>query len=136
MNRIHEEILVENVLAPVSVAASTETATAYISGAGADTIDFVVEMATLASGKKLTLALYAADDTAGTNAEKLAEQVFTASAAMTKVAAIASTQVRGDQRTHYAVKLTHDSTAAVICSCVALSRQGFHPVANNWVLDN
>lgn len=130
MNRIFERISTVCCLAPASVSASTETATDYVAAKGISSIDFHILLASLASGKKLTVALYAADDSSGTNAKKVAETSFTAAETMSKVAAVVSAEVDAP---YYCVKFRHDSAAAVICSAVCNCR-GMYTPAPGWTL--
>ena len=60
MNRIFERISTVCCLAPASVSASTETATDYVAAKGISSIDFHILLASLASGKKLTVTAFVA----------------------------------------------------------------------------
>lgn len=134
MNRIYEELKSAVVLAPVSVNTETEKTTDYISGAEFESIDFHVQLASLPKTQTLTVALYAADDAEGTNAAKIDEKTFTASAALTKVLAIVSAEVTGDRKPYYGVKFQHDAGDAVICSVTANARPLYRPAENDLVL--
>ena len=130
MTRIFERISTVCCLAPASVAASTETATDYVAAKGILSIDFHILLASLASGKTLTVALYSADDSTGANAEKVAETSFTAADAMSKVAAVVSIEVDAP---YYCVKFQHDSASAVMCSAVC-NCCGMYTSAQGWTL--
>ncbi len=135
MNRISEDIAVIVAKAPASLASATEMTSDYISAAGRSSIDFVVQFAELDAEKTLTVEIYQADDSSGTNAAKLAEATFTAPSAITAGGrAIASINPAGDSKPYYAVKLQHDQGAAVVCGVLALCREIYLPPDAGWVL--
>lgn len=134
MERICEALKHTVAMAPASVAASTETATSYLSAAGMSEVEFLVSTGAIASGKTLTVALYAADDSSGTNAQKVVEKVFTASAAMTSAVAVVSARVTADRGGYYAVKFQHNCAAAVICAATMSGPVRYRPAENDWSL--
>ena len=54
-NRLHEELDIRCVKAPASIATATATKSDYVDGSGVDEIAFLWSMATLASGKTMTI---------------------------------------------------------------------------------
>lgn len=134
MNRIHEDISIIAASAPASLAASTDLSSGYISGAGRQSIDFVIQFSALAKNKTLTVSVYQANDSTGADAEKITESVFTASEALTNGRVIASVRVKGNGGGWYGVKVQHDNSAAVHCSILALCRENYIPLDAGWVL--
>ena len=59
MKRISEALAFQTVLAPQSVAASTDKTTAYVDVSGVEEIVFLVSAAALGKGKGLTVSLLA-----------------------------------------------------------------------------
>lgn len=135
MRRLSDIYKSECVLAPASVAASTTTTTGFIDAHGKSEITFHVALAALAKGKSLTVGIYASDAAAGTGAVKVAEKKFTAGDAMTKVLAVASYKPSPLNGRYIGVKLSHDSSDAVICSVNAHSCARFLPAENAWKLE-
>ena len=125
-NRLHEELDIICVKAPASIATATKSD--YVDGSGRDEIDFLWSMANLASGKTMTIKVYAADDDSGTNAAVVATGTVTAGAdAIAKATGCASVKVAGDGKRFYCAEITHDSGSGVICSCVAIARPFYVP---------
>jgi len=134
MNRIHEALKHTVAMVPASVAASTETASSYLSAADLPEVEFLLSTGAIASGKTLTVALYAADDSSGTNAKKVAEKVFTASSDMASAVAVVSARVTADRGGYYAVKFQHDCAAAVVCAVTMSAPVRGLPADNSWLL--
>ncbi|BAK99203.1 hypothetical protein OBV_27390 [Oscillibacter valericigenes Sjm18-20] len=134
MERICEALKHTVAMAPASVAASTETATSYLSAIGMPEVEFLVSTGAIASGKKLTVALYAAEDPDGANAVKVAEKTFTASVDMDSAVAVISARVTADRGGYYAVKFQHDCAAAVICAVTMSGPVRYRPAKNDWTL--
>lgn len=136
MRRITERMKLSCVLAPAAVAASTETASGYVDVSACREVAFCVAAAAMESGKKLTVALYAADDTSGTNAAKIAEKVFTASEAMTAPVAVVDYKPSAANGRYVCVKIQHDNAveAGVVCGVTALCDGVYRPQANDWSL--
>ena len=65
MKRISEALAFQTVLAPQSVAASTDKTTAYVDVSGVEEIVFLVSAAALGKGKGLTVSLLASGDSGG-----------------------------------------------------------------------
>lgn len=135
MKRLTDCYAVSCVLAPASVAASTETTTGFVDAKGKSEIAFLVAAASLANGKKLTVAVYAGSDASGTGAKKVAEKVFTASAAMEKVLVSASYKPKDGDGRYVGIKFQHDSAAAVVCGVTAAAADIYHPAENGWTLE-
>lgn len=128
MNRIHEELNVKCAKAPASIATATATKSDYVDASGADEIEFYWSMASLASGKTMTVKIYEADDTSGTHAAKIAEGAVTAgTSAIAGATACASIRVPGNGKRYYCAEITHDTGSGVVCSCVAISRPYYCP---------
>ena len=68
MRRLSDIYASRCVLAPVSVAAETLTASAFVDAAGVDEVCFLVSAAALAEGKHITVGVYASDDASGAGA--------------------------------------------------------------------
>lgn len=123
------------VLAPASVAASTETASSFVDAKGKEEVVFLVSAASLANGKKLTVGIYTSDAAAGTSPTKVAEKVFTASADMTGVLVAASYAPKAAAGRYVGIKLQHDSAAAVVIGATASASEIYRPAANDWTLE-
>lgn len=136
MRRITERMKLSCVLAPAAVAASTETTTGYVDVSACREVAFCVDAAAMESGKKLTVALYAADDTSGTNAAKVAEKVFTATAAMTAPVVIVDYKPDPANGRYVCVKFQHDNAAqdGIVCGVTALCDGVYRPQANAWAV--
>ena len=100
-NRLHEELDIRCVKAPASIATATATKSDYVDGSGVDEIAFLWSMAALASGKTMTIKIYAADDDTGTNATVVATGTKTAAADIAKATGCASIKVAGEQMRFY-----------------------------------
>lgn len=135
MKRLTEEMRLENVLAPQSVAASTLTATKFVDAAGAQEVTFLISGGALASGKKLTVQLVASDASAGTSAVTITEQVFTAGAGVTAALAAVSYRPSAEYGRYVGVKFKHDSSDAVICGATAQLRMMSAPAESGWKLE-
>lgn len=135
MDRIYEELKIVSLMAPASVATATETATGYVSAAGAARLDIVILTAALSKTKTLQLDVYHADDASGTNAAKLSDGAFTLSDDLTTGAFIASVNVAGDRKGYYSAKFQHDQGTAVICGAAALLDGIYRPVDNPFVVE-
>lgn len=133
-NRILEALSCSCVLAPQSVAASTQTATSYVDASQAEELAFVVTTGALASGKKLTVGVYAAAASDGTGAEKIGEAVFTASDALTSAQAVVSCRPRAEHGRYIGLKIQHDAAAAVICAANVFGAVSYLPAAHGWTL--
>ena len=77
MKRISEALAFQTVLAPQSVAASTDKTTAYVDVSGVEEIVFLVSAAALGKGKGLTVSLLASGDSGGDGAEEIGKTTFT-----------------------------------------------------------
>ena len=133
MNRIMEGMKAEVACVPISLAATTDSTPIYISAAKKRQLAFVVTTGALASGKKLTVAVYGATDASGTGATKIGEKAFTAAGTMTSAVAVVDVKPQSAY-SHYGVKFQHDSAAAVVCSAVALADAMYLPADNDWAL--
>ena len=77
MIRISEALAFQNVLAPQSVSAATDTTSAYVDVSGVDEVVFLLSAAALGAGKSLTVSLMAGSDSAGSDAQEIGKAVFT-----------------------------------------------------------
>ena len=118
MKRISEALAFQTVLAPQSVAASTDKTTAYVDVSGVEEIVFLVSAAAQGKGKGVTVSRRASGDSVGT-APQLAVVTY-------KVSALNGRYV--------AVKLRHDAAAEVVCGVTAASSGLYMPAANGWTL--
>lgn len=130
---INEQFKVECALAPASVATATETATSWINAKNCVHILFAVVAASLASGKKMQVDLYHADNSSGTNAAKLTDGEFTLTAAEAPGTYIAEVREMTGKKPYFCAKFTHDAGAAVICSAVAMTEPMYLPAENAHV---
>ena len=127
-NRLHEELDIVCVKAPASIATATATKSDYVDGSGKDEISFLWSMASLGSGKTMTIKVFAADDGTGTNAAVVATGSVTAGAdAVAGATGCASVKVAGERPRFYCAEITHDSGEGVVCSCVAIARPFYCP---------
>lgn len=130
MQRLHEELSIQSVAAPASIATATPTKSAYVAAAGNDEIAFIWSMASLGAGKTMTVKIYAADDSSGTNATVVATGAKTAGAsAVAGATACGSVKVAATGNKYYCAEITHDSGSGVVCSCVAVARPTYCPAA-------
>lgn len=134
MVRFSERMAVLPVLAPQSVAASTDTTTEYLDASGASQVAFLVSAAPLGEGKSLTVTLLAASDSSGSDAQELGEAVFTDEEGTEPRTAVVSYEVSALHGRYLAVRFQHDGAAAAICSAVALADQIWRPAAGGWSL--
>lgn len=132
MNRLTEELKLVSVYAPKAVAASTLTTTDFVDASGVPEIAFQIAAGSLAKGKSLTVQLVASDVAAGTGAVKIAEQVFTAEAAMSAPLAVVSYKPSALYGRYIGIKFKHDSDAELICGVTAQLRQRELPAENSW----
>ena len=77
MKRINEALSVRAVLAPQSVAVSTEKTSAYVDLSGVEEVAFLISAAALGAGKSLTAKLVTASDDEGSDAEEIGTAKFT-----------------------------------------------------------
>ena len=130
MQRLHEELSIVCVKAPASIATATATKSDYVAAAQNDEIEFLWTMASLAAGKTMTVKIYAADDSSGTNAACVATGTVTAGeSAIAKATGAASVRVAASGNKFYCAELTHDTGSGVVCSCVAIARPLYCPAA-------
>ena len=122
------------VKAPASVATATETATSYVDTSACLNVAFCVAAASLATGKKLKVALYAADDTSGTNAAKVAEKEFAAAADLTAPVAVIDYKPDPTKGRYVCAKFQHDSGSGVIYAVTAMQEGEYRPADNALTL--
>lgn len=133
MKRIYEALKHSVALAPASVAASTETATAFVDAAGVREVEFLVAAAALGSGKKLKVGVYTSDAAAGTDAVLVQEQEFAAGDGNACLAAV-SYRVAAERGRYVGAKFQHDAAAAVVCCVTASLLVRDLPAENDWTL--
>lgn len=133
MKRISEALAFQNVLAPQSVAASTDKTTAYVDVSGVEEIVFLVSAA-LGNGKGLTVSLLASGDSGGAGAEEIGKATFTDSVGTAPQLAVVTYKVSALNGRYVAVKLRHDAAAEVACGVTAASSGLYLPAANGWTL--
>ena len=132
MKRISEALAFQTVLAPQSVAASTDKTTAYVDVSGVEEIVFLVSAAAL--GKGLTVSLLASGDSGGDGAEEIGKTTFTDSVGTAPQLAVVTYKVSALNGRYVAVKLRHDAAAEVVCGVTAASSGLYMPAANGWTL--
>lgn len=133
MKRISEALAFQTVLAPQSVAASTDKTTAYVDVSGVEEIVFLVSAA-LGKGKGLTVSLLASGDSGGDGAEEIGKTTFTDSVGTAPQLAVVTYKVSALNGRYVAVKLRHDAAAEVVCGVTAASSGLYLPAANGWTL--
>lgn len=134
MNRMHEVLAFQNVLAPQSVSAETDTTSAYVDLSGVDEVVFLLSTAALGAGKSLTVKLLAASDSSGSDAEEIGEATFTDAVGTAPQLAVVSCRPSAAHGRYAAVKFQHDGAAAVICGVAAAAGQLHRPAPNGWTL--
>ena len=134
MNRMNEALAFQNVLAPQSVSASTDTTSAYVDVSGVDEVVFLVSAAALGAGKSLTVSLMAGSDSAGSDAQEIGKAVFTDSVGTEPQVAVVSYRVSALHGRYAAVKCQHDGAPAVICGVLAAAAGIYLPAANGGTL--
>ena len=132
MKRISEALAFQNVLAPQSVAASTDKTTAYVDVSGVEESVFLVSA--LGKGKGLTVSLLASGDSGGDGAEEIGKATFTDSVGTAPQLAVVTYKVSALNGRYVAVKLRHDAAAEVACGVTAASSGLYLPAANGWTL--
>ena len=130
MKRISEALSFQQVLAPQSVAASTDKTTNYVDSSGLEEIAFLISTAALGDGKSLTVSLLASGNSEGSGAE----DVFTDSVGTAPRAAVVTYRPTALHGRYVAVKFQHDGAAAVVCGVTAISSGLYLPAGNDWVL--
>lgn len=125
--RISEEILITPVIAPVAQTAAGNTTGAYVACPPAlGTIDFVIRSGALAAGKKITVEVFQASDTAGTGATELTayETVFTAPSGGATDNTITVSVDNADVTLGFVtVKVTNDAASALPIDAFAMTRK-------------
>ena len=134
MKRISEALAFQNVLAPQSVAASTDKTTAYVDVSGVEEIVFLVSAAALGKGKGLTVSLLASGDSGGDGAQEIGKTTFTDSVGTAPQLAVVTYKVSALNGRYVAVKLRHVAAAEVVCGVTAASSGLYLPAANGWTL--
>lgn len=134
MVRMHE-IYQNSCVYGGSLAASTATASAFVDTAEALEVEFLIALASLADGKKLTVGVYASDASAGTDAVKVAETVFTADSAKSAPVVSVSYRPTGLHGRYVGVKVEHDDTAARLCGVVSSAKSVYRPASNDWTME-
>ena len=129
MKRISEALAFQTVLAPQSVAASTDKTTAYVDVSGVEETVFLVSAAALGKGKGLTVSLLASGDSGGDG-----KTTFTDSVGTAPQLAVVTYKVSALNGRYVAVKLRHDAAAEVVCGVTAASSGLYMPAANGWTL--
>lgn len=126
-NLIHEAIDIVPVIAPVAQTAAGNTTGAYLACPPAyGTIDFVVRSGALAAGKKCTVEVFQASDTAGTGAAEITsyETVFTApTGGATDNTIIISVLGADVDKGFVTVKVTNDAASALPIDAFAMIRK-------------
>lgn len=135
MKRLTEELNHIAVYAPQEVAAATLATTDFVDVSGVPEVSFAIATGALAKGTKLTVQLVTSEVAAGTDAVKVAEQVFAAEAAVTAGLAVISYEPTALHGRYVGIKFKHDAAAAVICGVTASLRQGEIPAKNGFVLN-
>lgn len=134
MNRIHEELVIQNVFAPQSVTASSEKTSAYVDVSDVEEISFLISAAPLGANKSLTVTLLASDDSSGSGAEEVETATFTDSEGTDPRTAVVSYRPGAKNGRYMAVKFQHDAAAAVVCGVVAAANTMYLPAANGWTM--
>lgn len=134
MKRMNEALAFQNILAPQSVSASTDTTSAYVDVSGVDEVVFLLSAAALGAGKSLTVSLMAGSDSAGSDAQEIGKAVFTDSVGTEPQVAVVSYRVSALRGRYVAVKFQHDGADAVICGVLAAAAGLYLPAANGWTL--
>ena len=134
MKRISEVLAFQNVLAPQSVAASTDTTSAYVDVSGVEEIAFLVSAAALGAGNGLTVTLLAASDDSGSDALEIGEATFTDAVGTAPQLAVVTYRPIAANGRYVAVRFQHDGDAAVICGVTAAADGLYLPAANGWTL--
>ena len=134
MHRINEGLAFQNVLAPQSVSAETDTTSAYVDLSGVEEAVFLISTAALGAGKSLTVTLLAAGDSSGSDAEEIGGAVFTDAVGTAPQLAVVSCRPSAAHGRYAAVKFQHDGAAAVICGVAAACKGRCLPAENGWTL--
>lgn len=135
MKRMSDEFSAQGVLAPVSVAAATSTASSFVDTRGKGEVAFLLSLASLAKGKSVTVSIYTSASETGTSAVKVAEHKFTAADAMSKIVVNVSYKPSALHERYVGIKFQHDGADAILCCATASVREAFRPAANSWVLE-
>lgn len=134
MNRIHEELVFQNVFAPQSVTASTEKTSAYVDVSDVEEIAFLISAAPLGANKSVTVTLLASGDSEGSNAETVGTATFTDAVGTAPQTAVVSYRPSARNGRYMAVKFQHDAAAAVVCGVVAASNTMYLSAENGWTM--
>lgn len=124
MNRIYEDTKVQVALAPAEMAKETETATAYIDGQSAFSMDFVVNLATVDAGATVKVELFAGNVADGSDATAIGTTTKTFTDAVGDgVILLASADVNVLHGRYYAVKVTHSNESETILGVTVMTRE-------------
>ena len=134
MKRISEALAFQAVLAPQSVAASTDQASGYVDLSGVEEIAFLISTAALGAGKSLTVKLVTASDASGTGAEEIGTAKFTDAVGTEAQVAVVTYRPIAQHGRFAAVKVQHDGAAAVVCGVTAIVDGAWMPAGNGWTL--
>ena len=132
MKRINEALSVRAVLAPQSVAASTEKTSAYVDLSGVEEVAFLISAAALGEGKSLTVKLVTASDAEGSNAEEIGTAKFTDGVGTEAQVAVVTYRPNALHGRYAAVKFQHDGSAAVVCGVTVAVLGLWLPAVNGW----
>lgn len=135
MERICEHLAFVTILAPQSVAASTDTTSGYVDVSGADEAAFLLSTAALGAGKGVTVTLLAASDAEGSDAAAVGEAVTLTDAVGTEPqTAVISCKADPQRGRYLALKFQHNAADAVLCSVTAAIQQTYRPAPNAWTV--
>lgn len=134
MKRINEALGFQAVLAPQSVAASTETTSAYVDLSGVEEVAFLISAAALGAGKSLTVKLVTASDSSGSDAEEIGTAKFTDALGTQAQVAVVTYRPIAQHGRYAAVKIQHDGADAVVCGVTAVVDGAWLPAGNGWTL--
>ena len=135
MKRLTEDLKLVSVYAPKAVATATLTTTDFVDLSDAGEAAFLINAGSLAKGKSLTVQLVTSEAAAGTGAEKVAEQVFTAEAVMSAPLAAVSYKPSALHGRYAGIKFKHDAGEDLICGVTVQLRQREIPADNSWCIE-
>lgn len=128
MNKIYERLKSILLIAPEAQTAAGETTSSYIDCSTYGELFANVSIGALAAEKKVTVKIYSADDTSGTNAAEAGSAVYTApTGGATSATVLCSAMIIPSRKRYYAVKVSNDAAAAVPICATALATLTYNP---------
>lgn len=128
MCNINEQLTVRSLIVPQSIAANGNVSGTYVDLQGRKRLLTVVHLGAVAADKTVKIEVLTAEDSAGTGAKPVHEQVYTAPSGGVDGAIVeAAMLVTPFLGRYLTVKVTNNGTAAVLASAELVADHNAHP---------